>query len=67
MNRGTIVEVVGERYKVAIGGNVSAPLPRLRVTRRKEDECDLLVGDVVLVAFLSSGLSDGVVVGRIEQ
>lgn len=66
MNKGIVAEVCGDCYKVAIGGNISAPLPRLLLSENADNAYKLVPGDTVLVAFLSSGLSDGVILGRVS-
>lgn len=65
MNRGIVAETCGDYYKVVIGGNTSAPLPRLLLSESSSNAYELAPGDTVLVAFLSSDLSDGVILGRV--
>lgn len=66
MNRGIVSELCGDRYKISFGGNTSAPLPRLLLSENPDNAYKLVPGDTVLVAFLSTNLSDGIILGRVK-
>jgi hypothetical protein len=70
---GTVSSVVGDAYRVNVGGSVSAPIPRTSgACRLKKDGSGAViitppvVGDAVLCWFPGNAFRDGVISGILE-
>lgn len=66
--KAVISAVEGERYRVVIGGRVSAPFPRIRVLKEEKEEEqqeELAVGDTVAVVVFGGSLADGLILGKV--
>ena len=60
----------GNRFRVIIGGRVSAPFPRMQVLKeeyRGKLQEEIEVGDTVAAALFGNNLADGLILGKVAE